>query len=75
MNPTRHPGAFVLALALFAAAALLDTPVAAQNASSGTYVVRFDHWSDADERDFGEFLAGIGRSGCTTVISPERMPM
>jgi hypothetical protein len=34
---------------------------------SSTYIVRFDHWTDADERDYGEFIAAIGKSGCTTV--------
>ena len=28
------------------------------------YVVRYDHWSEADERGFGEFIAAIGDSGC-----------
>lgn len=35
--------------------------------SSAEYVVRFDHWTDADERDFGEFVQAIGDSGCPTV--------
>jgi len=66
VNSTSHAGAFALALALLAAAAFTG-PAAAQNASGSTYVIRFDQWTDADERDFGEFLAGIGKSGCTTV--------
>jgi formylglycine-generating enzyme required for sulfatase activity len=35
--------------------------------ASGEYVVRFDHWTDADERDYGEFITAIGNSSCTTV--------
>jgi hypothetical protein len=31
------------------------------------YVVRYDHWTDADERGFGEFITGIGESDCHTV--------
>jgi len=31
------------------------------------YVIRYDHWSESDERGFGEFLAGIGDSNCRTV--------
>jgi hypothetical protein len=31
------------------------------------YVVRSDHWSDADERDYSRFVAEIGESGCNTV--------
>ncbi|HEX3431062.1 MAG TPA: formylglycine-generating enzyme family protein [Rhizomicrobium sp.] len=67
MNSIRYSGAFVLVLGLFGAAFAGAMPTAAQTASGATYVIRFDHWTDADERDFGEFLAGIGRSGCTTV--------
>ena len=33
------------------------------------YVVRSDHWSDADERDYSRFIAEIGDSGCNTVDS------
>ncbi len=35
--------------------------------SSFFFVVRYDHWSESDERGFGEFLAGIGDSDCHTV--------
>ncbi len=38
-----------------------------EGAGGSTYMVRFDHWTDEDERDFGEFIAGIGNSSCTTV--------
>jgi hypothetical protein len=37
--------------------------------ASFLYMVRFDHWTDSDEKDFGEFLAGIGNSDCRTVDS------
>src|SRR5204863_8005208 len=70
MHSTRHSGALVLALALFVGALIPSCPATAQDnrpSSGATYVIRFDHWTDADERGFGEFLAGIGRSGCTTV--------
>jgi hypothetical protein len=40
-------------------------PIAANN--TAFYMVRFDHWTDADERGYGEFVAGIGKSGCNTV--------
>ena len=65
-NSTRLTGALVLAFGLSTTALTASGPAAAQN-TGGTYVIRFDHWTDADERDFGEFLGGIGRSGCTTV--------
>jgi hypothetical protein len=31
------------------------------------YVVRYDHWTDADEREFGEFITAVGESGCHRV--------
>ena len=40
---------------------------AAAPRSGGDYVVRFDHWTDADERDYGEFVQAIGDSQCPTV--------
>jgi hypothetical protein len=48
------------------------TPPAPQAAlpqafASSIYVVRYDHWSEADERGFGEFVSGIGQSDCHTV--------
>lgn len=33
------------------------------------YVVRHDHWTEADERDYSRFVADIGDSGCNTVDS------
>ncbi|HEY5049163.1 MAG TPA: formylglycine-generating enzyme family protein [Rhizomicrobium sp.] len=40
---------------------------AAQSHGGGDYVIRFDHWTDEDERVYGEFVQAIGDSGCTTV--------
>ncbi len=59
-------------LAALAAALAASGSAAAQGLhrttdATATYVVRFDHWTDADERDFGEFITAIGNSGCTTV--------
>jgi len=34
---------------------------------SSIYVMRSDHWSDGDEREYSRFIAAIGDSGCTTV--------
>ena len=36
-------------------------------APSSLYYVRYDHWTAADERGFGEFLTSIGDSDCRTV--------
>ncbi len=33
------------------------------------YVVRYDHWTDADERDYSEFIQAMGDSQCRTVDS------
>jgi hypothetical protein len=37
--------------------------------ASDLYLVRYDHWSDEDERGFGEFVTSIGESDCHTVDS------
>ena len=37
--------------------------------ASATYVIRHAEWTAADERDYGEFIAAIGASGCRTVDS------
>ena len=56
---------------LLSGAAFADTRPAATPAPPKTYpaiyMVRFDHWSETDERDFGRFIAEIGDSGCNTV--------
>ncbi|MDE3114829.1 MAG: hypothetical protein KGL26_04430, partial [Pseudomonadota bacterium] len=38
-------------------------------ARSPVYEIRYDHWSAADERGFGEFLRSLGDSNCRTVNS------
>ena len=55
-----------LAGALFLGSGVASEAVA-QSQGAGNYVVRFDHWTDTDERDYGEFLQAMGDSGCTTV--------
>src|SRR6516164_5584239 len=56
------------ALAAAVVALLCLSPAAAKTGpNSGSYVIRFDHWSDSDERDYSEFIQAIGDSGCTTV--------
>jgi len=51
----------------------VTAPVAAPAATAPSlesiYVVRFDRWTPADERGFGEFLTSIGDSACRTVDS------
>ncbi|MGA7674871.1 MAG: hypothetical protein WCA78_07450 [Rhizomicrobium sp.] len=36
-------------------------------APSSPYVIRYDHWSEADEKEYGRFIAELGDSGCATV--------
>jgi hypothetical protein len=57
----------IIAIAALALAATL--PVHAQDAAPTPYlyVIRYDHWTDADERGFGEFVTAIGQSDCRTV--------
>jgi hypothetical protein len=35
--------------------------------SPSVYLIRYDRWTPADERGFGEFVTGIGESDCHTV--------
>ncbi|MBU6299260.1 MAG: hypothetical protein KJS68_13560, partial [Alphaproteobacteria bacterium] len=35
--------------------------------SSSLYVVRYDHWSNDDERDYRRFIQALGESSCDTV--------
>ncbi len=59
----------LLALVSNAAGAGAPAPVAitANLAASTLYQIRFDHWTPADERGFGEFVTSIGDSDCRTV--------
>src|ERR1700744_1231056 len=64
----------MLALAgLFAAVALpalSELPALAPTVGSSSMIaVRYDHWTDADERGYSEFITAIGESGCRTVNS------
>jgi hypothetical protein len=59
----------IAAAAFFAASVCLasaqEAPVRAP--LSSLYVIRYDHWSETDERDYGRFIAELGDSGCATV--------
>jgi len=46
-------------------ALLLLLPAAAR--ADDMVRIRTDHWTSADERGYGEFIAAIGESGCRTV--------
>ncbi|MBU6442550.1 MAG: hypothetical protein KGR48_01460 [Alphaproteobacteria bacterium] len=46
-----------------------DPALTAAMARSPVYYIRYDHWSEADERGFGEFLRSLGDSNCHTVNS------
>ncbi len=47
----------------------LCVAMAAPAQASSTYVIRHAAWTAADERDYGEFIAAIGASGCRSVDS------
>jgi hypothetical protein len=53
----------------FAAADILESAKPSQTIYPAIYVVRHDHWSENDERDYSRFVAEIGDSGCNTVDS------
>jgi len=58
------------AAALFVAAAAHGqggAPVPATAAPSSLYQIRYDHWSAADEKEYGNFIAELGASDCATV--------
>ena len=42
-------------------------PGAMIEGANALYIVRYDHWTDADERGYGEFITAIGESGCHRV--------
>lgn len=51
-----------------------DTPPAAPGTmppqvagNSSIYVIRYDRWTQADERGFGEFVTALGNTNCRTV--------
>jgi hypothetical protein len=46
-----------------------DPSLALSLASSPFYLIRYDHWTAADERGYSEFIRAIGESGCHTVDS------
>jgi hypothetical protein len=31
------------------------------------YLIRYDHWTETDEKEFGAFITELGESGCNTV--------
>jgi hypothetical protein len=60
--------ASAVGLAMFVACAVrADPSPPAPGPVSSTYVVRSDHWSEGDERDYSRFIGAIGDSGCDTV--------
>lgn len=58
------PGFVGCALRLAPLLLLAPVPAFAQSTAVQT---RFDHWTPADERGYGEFIAAIGASDCRTV--------
>ena len=82
-SPQKRPWRLIAAIGVAAGLAVSGAPARAQQdrdtSSSGegserapshsslTYVVRQDHWTDADERGYGEFIANLGETNCRTV--------
>ena len=40
---------------------------ASKNYPAAPYLVKSDHWSEADEKEYGAFITELGASGCATV--------
>jgi hypothetical protein len=41
---------------------------------SGVWTITKSEWSEADEKGFGDFVRGLGRSGCSTSVECLRVP-
>jgi hypothetical protein len=52
---------------VMAAAFCALMPARAQTPVVPPYLIRADHWSAADERDYDQFIAELGQSDCSTV--------
>ncbi|HEY0281027.1 MAG TPA: hypothetical protein VGC27_00180 [Rhizomicrobium sp.] len=57
----------VAAAALFVAAAAHGQSAGPPPALTPLYQIRFERWSEIDEKDYGRFIAELGASGCATV--------
>ena len=62
----RGLGALVASVITILAARAEEIPAFAP---SSLYVIRYDRWSDADERGYREFVQAIGESDCDTLDS------
>lgn len=61
---------FVAAMALYLGIGrAAGEPPSAESSRPYLYVIRYDRWTDADERAYSEFIRGIGDSQCRTVDS------
>ena len=65
----KHAAMRVLWAFLASAFAIIAAQAGATPAlpASSLYVIRYDHWSDADERGYREFVQAIGESDCDTL--------
>ncbi len=52
---------------MLALAAMTGAGLCEPAAPSSVYVVRYDAWSEEDERAYREFIQAIGESDCGTV--------
>lgn len=64
LTRTGQVWAFVAGMFCFT---VLSPSLAADSSSESTYEVRHDRWTEADERDYGTFVAAIGESDCATL--------
>src|SRR5690348_12098702 len=64
-QPDLLSGPRITPAAITPSAAMPQALVQGYNAS--TYLIRYDRWTEADERGFGEFVTGLGEANCRTV--------
>ena len=57
----------VMALSACSALALVISAQPAEAAPSSKWVITKDHWTESDERGFGEFVTAIGEADCFTM--------
>ena len=60
-------GLAVISNAAFAQSESADEAAPARGGYQSSFVIRYDRWTDRDEKDFGEFVRAIGESGCHSV--------
>ena len=57
----------LMAVTLMALAAVSRVHAQTPDSAGALYIIRYDHWTEADEHDYSRFVASIGNSACWSV--------